>query len=393
MYDFITNVSRENTSAVKVNADEIKTYFGLNCYEDTIFMWVADMDFACAPEIVDAIKARADKLIFGYTNFSDEYLESIINWYKRRHDMDIKKEHILFSNGTVPAIRDTIKTFTQEGEGVIIQTPVYYPFEREIRLANRQTVNNELMRDENNIYHLDFVDFEKKCEDPNNTLFILCNPHNPTGNIWTKDEVQKMLEICHKNNVMVFADEIHCDLIRKDSEFTSALNLDYSDDIIVATAVNKTFNVAGLHVTNLVMRNPEHKQKLIEKTGMKGLSPFALEATIAAYNKAEGWVQQLNEVLDDNFDYMDKFIEEHLPKVKFVKPQGTYLAWLDFSAYGIKGDELVAKIADEAHIILEDGAIFGECGEGFVRMNVACPKSVLIDALNRLKKLSTGICG
>ncbi len=386
-YDFETYVDRANTASIKVEKDVIKNMFNLNCYEDTISMWVADMDFACPPEIVEAIKTRADKLIFGYTRTSKPYLDSVINWYKRRHSMDIKPEWIVFSHGTVAAIRNILYALTKEGDGVIIQPPVYYPFEGQIRDTNRTLVKNTLIRDADNNYSIDFELFEKQCQDPNNKMFIYCNPHNPTGNIWSAEDTQKLLDICVANDVIMFSDEIHCDLIRTEADFTSALNLNYGSNLILATAVNKTFNVAGLHITNLAIPNEEHRKKLTAYTGMIGISPFAVETTIAAYDLAEDWVMELNAVLDENLNYMDEFIRTNLPRIKFVKPQGTYLTWIDFSDYGLSGTELLVKLADEAHLILEDGAMFGECGEGFIRMNIACPKHVLIDALNRLHKV------
>lgn len=384
-YDFHSIIDRKNTFASKTNSRIIKSMFDLNYYDDTIPMWVADMDYACPPEILQAIKSRTDKLIIGYTLEEGEYHESIMNWYDRRHKMNIEKEWIVFSNGTIAAIRNSIRALTSEKDGIIIQPPVYYPFEGQIKETNRTVVRNELIKGENNIYKIDFDDFEEKCKDPNNKMFIYCNPHNPVGKIWSANDTQRLLEICAKNNVIVFSDEIHCDLIRKESEFTSALNLNYAENVIVATAVNKTFNVAGLHITNLIIKNEELRSKLQNYTGWIGMSPFALETTITAYNKCEDWVNELNDVLDENFEYMDNFLKEKLPRIKFIKPEGTYLAWLDFSDYKIDEITVLKKIADDARLILEGGSMFGKCGDGFIRMNISCPKEVLIEALNRLE--------
>ncbi len=386
-YDFETLVNRENTSALKTNKNLVKDMFDLNYYDDTISMWVADMDFACPPEIVKAMEDRAKKLIYGYTIEDKEYKESIINWYKRRHNMDIEKEWLVFSNGTVKAIRNCLRAFTKEGDGVIIQPPVYYPFEGQVKETNRKVVRNELIRDENNNYSVDLADFEEKCKDKNNKMFIYCNPHNPVGNIWSEEVTQQLMKICHENDVVFFSDEIHCDLIRKESGFVSALNLEYSENTVVATAVNKTFNVAGLHITNLVIKNEELRKKLSDYTGWLGLSPFALDATKTAYNECEQWVDELNEVIDDNLSYVENFIKEKMPKIKFNKPMGTYLIWLDFKAYGMEEKEILQKIADEAHIILEGGSMFGDSGNGFIRMNIACPKKVIVEAMDRLQKV------
>lgn len=385
-YSFDQFIDRSQTSDAKTSAALIMDHFNLNYYEDTISMWVADMDFACPPAVIDSIKARADRLIIGYTKPSDTYQNSIINWYDRRHNMKIQKDWLVFSNGTVSAVRNSLRAFTKEGNGVIIQPPIYYPFKREILETKRNVLENHLIKDDNNHYRIDFNDFEEKCQDPNTKMFIYCNPHNPVGQIWSTEDTAKLIAICEANDVLFFSDEIHCDLIREGQSFESALNLTNYKNLIVATAVNKTFNVAGLHITNLIIRNEELREKLTGFTGSIGLSPFAMEATIAAYDQSEDWVVELNEVLDDNLDYMDTFIQEKLPKITFNKPAGTYLTWLDFSAYGIQESELLSMIADEAHLILEGGSMFGQAGAGFIRMNISCPKQILVEALNRLEK-------
>ncbi|OOB80140.1 MAG: aminotransferase [Epulopiscium sp. Nuni2H_MBin003] len=384
MYDFDAVINRNNTGAVKTDANLIKKVLDLNYYEDSITMWVADMDFACAPQIVDALHKRVDKLIFGYTMPTDEYYQSIINWYERKHNMKIKKEWLVYSLGTVSAIRNCLRAFTNEGDGVIIQPPVYYPFRREVLETNRKVIYNELVTDMDNNYKIDFDGFEEKCADPNTKMFIYCNPHNPVGKIWSKAETTQILEICNQHDVIVFSDEIHCDLIRCGESFTSALNLPNNDNIIVATAANKTFNLAGLHSTNLVIKSPKLRRLLNEYTGLINISPLTMEATIAAYNQCESWVVEVNAVIDKNIEFIDNFIKKKLPKIKFVKPQGTYLVWLNFSQYGIDITQLLEIISEESHVILENGALFGECGKNFIRVNVACPYSVVVAVMNRL---------
>ncbi len=385
-YDFTSNVSRENTGSTKTNRDTVKNFLGLNYYDDTISMWIADMDFACSPHIIDRLRKRVDKLIFGYTGFTDEYYQSIISWYKRRYHAEIKKDWIVYSNGTVLAIKNIIRAYTNVGDEVIIQSPVYYPFSREILEAKRTISDNTLLKDENNNYSIDFSDFENRCKTA--TLFILCNPHNPTGNIWPKEDVQRLIDIASKHNVIVFSDEVHSDLIRTGKTCPSAISLENTENVIVATAVNKTFNLAGTHGTNLVIKNEKLRNKINEYTGKVTMSPFTLEATIAGYNDSEQWLEELKIVLDENFAYLDKFLKEHMPTIKFHVPDGTYLAWLDFSACGIAEKELVTKFADEAHIILEGGSMFGDCGTGFIRMNLACPHHVVVETLNRILKLN-----
>ncbi len=384
-YDFTSDVSRENTGSTKTNRDTVQNFLGLNYYDDTISMWIADMDFACSPHIIDKLKERIDKLIFGYTGITDEYYQSIISWYKRRYHAEIEKDWIVYSNGTVMAIKNVIGAYTNIGDEVIIQSPVYYPFSREITQAKRIISNNQLLKDENNNYSIDFTDFEERCKTAK--LFILCNPHNPTGNIWPKEEVQRLIDIANKHDVVVFSDEVHSDLIRVGKTVTSAISLKNIENTVVATAVNKTFNLAGTHGTNLIIKNENLRNKINEYTGKVTMSPFTLESTIAGYNESEEWLEELKAVLDENFAYIDKFLKEHIPNVKFNIPDGTYLAWLDFNACGIAEKELVKKIADEAHVILEGGSMFGDCGEGFIRMNLACPHHVVVEVLNRISRL------
>ncbi|NLY81353.1 MAG: pyridoxal phosphate-dependent aminotransferase [Clostridiales bacterium] len=383
-YNWTKEIDRSGTSSFKTDSNKVKKSLKLNSYDDTIFLWVADMDFPCAPEILDALHERVDKEIFGYTYISKEYNESIVNWYKRRHNIDIDSKNLVYSAGTVTGIRNVLKALTDEGDGIIIQDPVYYPFASQIKGTNRKIVSNKLLCDFNNNYSIDLLDFEKKVRDSKNKLFILCNPHNPVGQIWSESDVKKMMELCEAHGVIVIADEIHCDLIRKDAEFVSAYNLYHGDKMILATAANKTFNLAGLQITNFVIDNKDIRDKIKKYVGESFINPFTATATIAGYNQGEEWVKELNEVLDDNFDFMESFIKEHLPKARFNKPEGTYLALIDFRDYGLSETELLEKIADEAHVVLEGGAMFGRSIEGFVRLNAACPKHVLEEALTRI---------
>ncbi len=383
-YDFQNVTNRQGASSSKTSASLVKEVLGLNYYDDTISMWIADMDFVVAPPIVDAVKRRADVATFGYSLISEEYFEAVNSWFAQRHQMSFSNSDILFSAGTVPAIRSVVRALTLRGEGVIIQPPVYYPFGRVTAENGRKVVENHLIVDENNSYTVDFEDFEAKCADPNNKLFIFCNPHNPIGQIWSRDVAQRLLDICTKHDVLFLSDEVHADIIRSDARFTSSLNLDRSEGIIVATAVNKTFNLAGLHITNLIIKNEGLRSKLDAYVGGAHISPFAEAATIAAYRECGEWVDQMNGVLDDNLSYMKQFIGERMPKVRFNLPEATYLTWLDLRAYGVAEQDLLRICADRGHLILEAGSLFGAAGEGFVRVNIACPKSLLIEALERL---------
>ncbi len=383
-YDFTTKVDRTGTSAMKNDKALVKALFDLEYYEDTIPMWIADMDFKCAPEITDSLKIRAEQEIYGYTSLSKDYFEALINWYRSRYNIQINRKWISYSPGTISAVKNVIRAFTNKNDGVIIQPPVYYPFANEIAHNNRTQISNFLIKDENNNYTIDFEDFELKCKEPNTKLFIYCNPHNPTGNIWPPEFTERLLEICIANDVLMFSDEVHSDLIRKDRSFTSAIAMNTSENLIVATAANKTFNLAGLEITNLIIKNPEIKAKLDSYTGLLFINTFSHEAAIAAYSKGASWVDELRTVLDANLSLMHNYFKENMPKVKFNIPAGTYLTWIDFTGYGIDEAELIRKFASEAHLILEGGSIFGDVGKGFVRINIACPPEVLQDALNRM---------
>ncbi len=385
-YDFRTHVCRIGTGAFKTDAATINGFLGVEYHDDSISMWVADMDFACAPAIVERIKQRADKLIFGYTGMTEEYKRSIINWYARRYEILLNEDWIVYSAGTVLAIKNAIYAFSEKQDEVIIQSPVYFPFSEQIKEANRIVSDNTLIKNENNEYSINFEDFEEKCKTAK--LFILCNPHNPTGDIWSQNDVQRLLEITKKYGVIVFSDEVHSDLIRHHAKYNSALSYKEYEHVVVATAVNKTFNLAGLHATNIIIKNRILRAKFNKQAGMGMISPFTLEATIAAYNECEAWLDELRSVLDENVAYVDAFVKEQLPKVKFNAPLGTYLGWLDFNAYGIEEEVLIKRLASEAHIVVEGGGLFGKSGTGFIRLNLACPLSVVKDAMQRIKNMN-----
>ncbi len=385
-YNFTELPPREGSSAVKTCSSRIKESLGVNYYPDSIPMWIADMDFVVAPQIIEAVKHRADLATFGYSNISEQYHHAVIEWFAHRHSMHFTPDEILFSSGTVPATRNIIRTFTAEGDGVIIQPPVYYPFGRVTEENNRKVVENNLLVDADNNYSIDFEDFERKCADPRNKLFIFCNPHNPIGQIWDRETAQRLLDICRAHDVIFFSDEVHADILRKDALFTSSLNLDHTEDIIVATAVNKTFNLAGLHITNLIIKNEAMRQRLDAFVGGAAISPFAEAAAIAAYTQCQSWVDEMNDVLDENLEYTKAYLAENMPKVKFNLPQATYLVWLDMRGYGLEEHELISLCAEKAHVIVEGGSMFGPSGRGFIRMNIACPKEVLKEALRRLSE-------
>ena len=389
-YDFNNAIDRTGCSAIKIDGTAVKDSLGLNFYEDSIPMWIADMDFPVAPAITNALIDRVSRATFGYTDFSDEYFDTIIKWYNRRLGMQFTKEEIVHSNGTLTALRNIIRAFTSENNGVIIQPPVYYPFKSIISECGRTVIENKLFVDDQNNYFIDFEDFELKCSDPNTKLFIFCNPHNPIGQIWNKNDAARLLEICNKHNVLFFSDEVHADIVRKEHTFISSLNLNNHKGLIVATAANKTFNLAGLEITNLVIPDACIREKYNKYIGENSITPIAMTASIAAYSLCEDWVNEMNSVIDENVAYLKEFLSVNLPKVRFNAPAGTYLAWLDFRAYNLSEEELLKTLSDKAHVIVEGGTMFGKDSIGFTRMNLACPKQTLVDALNKIHTIFKG---
>jgi len=352
--------------------------------KDTLPFWIADMDFSCPPAMLAAIKDRADRLIMGYSMADGEYHEAICNWMERRFSWNINSEDIFISSGVVPAIKDLILTLTNQGDGVIIQRPVYYPFSAIINLTRRTLVNNALVNSDGR-YSIDFQDLEQKAKDPVNTMMLLCSPHNPVGRVWTDEELQRIGNICLENGVILVSDEIHFDLLRTGANHTPVARLfPGQNSIITCTAPTKTFNAAGLQISNIIIKNKAFQKKWKQHLGPELPSPLALAATKAAYNEGEEWLEQLLVYLDDNLAFMDRYLKNKLPEVQFVIPQGTYLAWLDFSTYGYNDRELGRILIKEANVLLEGGTMFGPEGSGFQRINIACPKTVLEQGLKRI---------
>ena len=386
-YNFDEIISRKGTHSIKWGAGELLKAFGITerFDEETIALWVADMDFQCPQPVLDALHERVDTKMFGYSshNATSEYNEAVQGWFKRRHNWDISAEAIVYSPGTVHALAVAIKAFTKEGEGVIIQRPVYAPFTSSIEGNQRVVVNNSLIRNDG-YYTIDFDDLEAKAKDPNNTMFILCNPHNPVGRVFTKDELTRMAEICFANDVLIVADEIHGDLVRKGVTHHPLSTLVDPKRIIACTATNKTFNMAGLHASNIIIEDEEMRKKFTGELGFTLPTPFTITAIIAAYNEGEEWLEQVNEYIDGNLNFMRDFLAEHMPQVKVTIPEGTYIAWLDFSGYGLDPKEVHDRIYNRANVVLEDGSMFGEEGSDFQRICTPSPRPILQEALQRI---------
>ena len=386
-YNFDEIIDRTGTAATKMES------LPKGCPDDALPLWVADMDFACAEPILKALHERIDKKIFGYTMYdTDECLGAVLNWYKKRYGWEEQKENLFFCGGIVSAYAVLLNLLTKEGEGVVIQRPIYYPFTMKANSNGRQIVDSPLIYADGN-YTIDFDDLDKKMAEPNNKVLVFCSPHNPAGRVWTEEEIRKVVDICKKYDKWIICDEIHCDLLRCGMTFHPILKVapDYADRIAVCTAPSKTFNLAGMKTSNIVIHNKElqaaWKELIGGKLSMNGAGTLGLTAMIAAYNEGEEWLEQLKEYLDGNFAYIDAFLKEHLPKAHMVPSEGTYLAWIDFNGY-VDGDaeKLEEIMQKKARVALDEGYIFGDAGRGFERINIATPRSVVEDCMDRILK-------
>ncbi|WML60457.1 MalY/PatB family protein [Neobacillus sp. PS2-9] len=388
-YNFDEIVNRRGTYSVKWDGGELIKKMGLTerYDENTIPLFTADMDLPVPQPLIDALHKTVDHRIFGYSIFPNEYFEAIQHWFKKRHDWEIQKEDILFSPGTVHALTVAVRAFTQPGDGIIIQRPVYPPFTSAIEANGRELLNNALICNEDGYYQIDFADFEEKAKDEKTKMFILCNPQNPTGRIFNQDELRRLSEICEKNNVLIIADEIHGDLTRRNQIFIPiAKASDQQEHIITFTAINKTFNVAGLHCTNVIISNPEHRKTFGSVMGMHLPSPFTVSALIAVYHEGEDWLEQLKEYIDGTMEWVVEFLAERMPMVKVRIPEGTYIMWMDFSGYGLTPEEVHDRIYNKANVLLEDGKMFGEEGLHFQRICIPSPRPIIKEAFERIAR-------
>jgi cystathionine beta-lyase len=397
-YDFDQEINRKETQSAKWGViqdpdDPLRwhatdDYFG----EDRILpLWVADMDFAAPRPVVDVLTRRAQHGIYGYTVRTGSYDRAVVAWMKRRHGWEIDPGWIVSTPGVVPAVNFLVRTFTQPGETVLIQRPVYYPFFNAIENNGSKIVSSSLILDHDR-YRMDFGDFEKKAADPGTALFILCSPHNPVGRVWNREELTRIGEICLEHGVLVVADEIHADLIYKETTFTpfAAISEAFSQNAVVCTAPSKTFNLAGLHTANIIIPNPDLKarfQQTLNSCGMgKWATAFGVLACETAYRKGEPWLEQVMAYIEENLDYLQGFIENHIPGIRVIRPEGTYLVWLDCRALELDKHALRRLMLKKARIFPDEGFIFGPEGVGFERINIACPRSILKEALDRIKQ-------
>lgn len=385
IYDFDEIIPRQNTDSVKF--DLLQKYFGK---DNLLPMWVADMDFRTPDFIVNAVKERASHEIYGYSFRTEKYDEALIGWFSRRHGWKIDKEWISFSPGVVPALNLIVMEFTEPGDEIIVQPPVYFPFFSAVKNHNRNLVLNQLAYEKGR-YYIDFKDLESKINS-NTRMLILCNPHNPVGRAWKVEELEQLANICIKNNILLLSDEIHCDLVFPPTKhiITASLSEEIANNTITAVAPSKTFNLAGLSTSAIICPNPELKRrydKILDNVHVGSGNIFGSVATQAAYTHGDEWLDQLLDYVGENYRHAYDFLENFLPEIKPAPLEATYLLWLDFSRAGFgSNEELKDFIIEKAGLALNEGVSFGTGGEGFMRMNLACPRKVLIRALNQLRK-------
>ena len=382
---------------MKYNFDELVERRGTGCVKwdeapstDIIPLWVADMDFKAAPAIQEAVRKRAEHGVFGYTVVEDDYYEAVISWFQRRHDWTIQREEILYTTGVVPAMSVAIKALAMPGEKVLILSPDYNCFFSSVKNNGCEVLESGLKR-VGDTFEVDWEDFEAKCADEKTTVFLLCNPHNPTGRVWSKTELMQMNDICLKYGVKVVSDEIHCELMMPGYKFQpfAAVSEACRQNSVVLNSPSKSFNIAGLQAANIICSQPSWRRRLdraININEVCDLNPFGPVALKAAYNESEDWIDELNQYLWGNYQLLCEFVEANIPQWKVCKLEGTYLPWVDISAMNITSQALCDKLLTEAKVWLNPGTMYGpQTGEGYVRFNIATQRSRLKEALERIK--------
>lgn len=359
---------------------------------DTIPMWIADMDFQTAPEVIDALKKRVEHGIFGYTSLPQSYRNAVVGWMERRHNWKIEPEWIQVAPGIIPALKTAVTAFTDPGDGVLAQTPVYYMFMEIIKLMGRQVVESPLVEQPDG-YVMDLEDFEHQIVEHHIKLFIFCNPHNPVNRVWTAEELRGLGEICKKHGVIVISDEIHHDFVFEGSHFIpfAAADPTFADFCVTCTAPSKTFNCAGLKTSNTIISNPELRTrygKVAKEFGQTGIDPLSICAVEAMYTYGDRWVDELVAYIWNNFCFLNQFLQDNMPQLRLTQPECLYLAWINVRGMNMDGDAFYQEALRQG-VWIEDGKAFGDSGTDFVRMNLACPRSVLAEALSRLKKITS----
>lgn len=383
----------------KIDFDKLTTRRGTSCYkwdnaknDEAIPLWVADMDFEVAPAIKEALTERVAHGIFGYTKVPDSYYDAIVNWFDRRHNWHIERDWILYTTGVVPALSCCLKAMTLPGEKVLLQTPVYNCFFSSIVNSGCLVEENPLERNGDS-YSINFDKFEEKCKDEKVTVFVLCNPHNPAGRVWTADEMAKINDICLRNGVKVIADEIHCEIVMPGYKYVpfASVNDDCQNNSVTLCSPSKGFNTAGLQIANIFCSDPILRHRIdraININEVCDVNPFGVVALQAAYNKGEEWLDQMNAYVYDNYLELKSFCHEYLPKFEVLRLEGTYLAWVDVNAIEFTADELTAFLEDKANVMVNSGTMYGrQAGQGYIRINLACQRQRLREALNRMGRV------
>lgn len=382
---------------MKYDFDKITPRCGTNSYKwdssddkEVLPMWVADMDFPTAPCIINALEKRVEHGIFGYTRVPEEYYDAVISWFSRRHHWKPRREWFIYTSGVVPALSAVIKALTNVGDKVLTLTPVYNCFFSSIR-NNGCELDSCALRYEDNTFSIDYEDLERRAADPKTTLMLLCNPHNPSGRVWTREELRRIGDICIKNNVVVVADEIHCELVHPGFTYTpfASVSEEFQKHSVTCVAPSKAFNIAGLQIANIIVENDKWRQRIDKAININevcDVNPFGVIATIAAYNEGEEWLNQLLQYIHGNYLFFKDYCEEHLPQLPVAPLEGTYLAWMDCRSLGIPSEELEEELMKEAKLWLNAGSMYGKEGEGFMRWNLACPRQLVKEGLERFSQ-------
>ena len=381
-YDFDEQISRRGSDSYKWDSAG---------NENVLPMWVADMDFRTAPAIVDALRQRVEHGIFGYTRVPDSYYESVIGWFARRHGWTIDREWMIYTSGVVPAISAVIKALTVPGDKVLVQTPVYNCFFSSIRNNGCEMLSSPLVFS-GNTFTVDYEDLECKAADPKVKLMLLCNPHNPAGRVWKREELVRIGEICIRHNILVVSDEIHCELVFPEHRYTpfASISEDFLRHSVTCISPSKAFNLAGLQIADIVAADEQVRRRIDRAVNINevcDVNPFGVIATIAAYNEGGEWLDALRKYLRGNYEYLCHFFAERLPQYPVLPLEGTYLVWIDCRALGIGSDATTLHLQEQQKLMVNSGTMYGPSGEGFIRLNIACPRTLLADGLERMARV------
>lgn len=382
-YNFDREIDRKNTNSLKY---DFAVERGRDV--DVLPLWVADMDFQAPKPVLDALQNAVSHGIFGYSEVKGEYFDALYRWFDSRFDWQPKSEWLVKTPGVVFALAMAVRALTKEGDSVLIQPPVYYPFFEVIRDNNRKIVESPLLLADGH-YEIDFDDLEEKIASQNVKLFLLCSPHNPVGRVWTKEELQKLGELCDRYHVFVVADEIHCELVYEGHDYTpfASLSERFRQNSVTCVSPSKAFNLAGLQIANIIAADEGVRRRIdraININEVCDVNPFGVIATIAAYNEGGAWLDALRKYLWENYEYLYRFFEQRLPQYPVLPLEGTYLVWIDCRASSIGSDATTLRLQEEQKLMVNSGTLYGPGGEGFIRLNIACPRTLLADGLERI---------